>query len=429
MWGSPEKSFLSHKVTVEICLLNQKTKTTHLRMNSPATFGDLATQLGSSLLGLLLGELLHRLLILIEELPYLKDRYKSSPAALIQAVFSHCHWHALSAPLLLCLGLGLVVAPSWGYPHLALPLLRTILSVALVYVLLRIFGAMDNSLEDMQVLEEKNALLGPGLATNYWFSFLKWLLVPVTLKDAKGNKFENLQEACMHAQADTEPQDDYKEDAVEDEQINPDGQMIARLALDGSDFRIFKKIIILLPSSCNLKISSVDALKAERVFIHCAPDVDTKAPKCTCDQVCSVTCHHVNCSHNFRFEVERVQRRPPIKMTVHWIYEREEDEVRDQGQGKGDGRKIFVMFDFPMLLQSAMGPGREMADKPAARAKNMDTFQDTVADFLASNDYSRFRELVTFHPYKVEGEEEDRRSLSAELRERVLADEGQVWRV
>ena len=124
-----------------------------------------------------------------------------------------------------------------------------------------------------------------------------------------------------------------------------------------------------------------------------------------------------------------MQRRPPIKMTVHWIYEREEDEVRDQGQGKGDGRKILLMFDCPMILQSAMGPSREMADKPAARAKNLETFQDTVADFLASNDYSRFRELVTFHPYKVEGEEEDRRSLSAELRERVLADEGQVWRV
>ena len=26
-----------------------------------------------------------------------------------------------------------------------------------------------------QVLEEKNALLGPGLATNYWFSYLKWI--------------------------------------------------------------------------------------------------------------------------------------------------------------------------------------------------------------------------------------------------------------
>ena len=27
----------------------------------------------------------------------------------------------------------------------------------------------------VQVLEEKNALLGPGLATNYWFSYLKWI--------------------------------------------------------------------------------------------------------------------------------------------------------------------------------------------------------------------------------------------------------------
>ena len=26
-----------------------------------------------------------------------------------------------------------------------------------------------------KVLEEKNALLGPGLATNYWFGYLKWI--------------------------------------------------------------------------------------------------------------------------------------------------------------------------------------------------------------------------------------------------------------
>ena len=27
----------------------------------------------------------------------------------------------------------------------------------------------------IKVLEEKNALLGPGLATNYWFGYLKWI--------------------------------------------------------------------------------------------------------------------------------------------------------------------------------------------------------------------------------------------------------------
>ena len=88
-----------------------------------------------------------------------------------------------------------------------LQIVVNVASVALVYVGLRAFGAMDNSLEDMQVksavmsphcwsksililasicclaqvLEEKNALLGPGLATNYWFSYLKWICTGLLL--------------------------------------------------------------------------------------------------------------------------------------------------------------------------------------------------------------------------------------------------------
>ena len=76
-------------------------------------------------------------------------------------------------------------------------------------------------------------------------------------------------------------------------------------------------------------------------------------------------CEHQNCLHDFHFKVERVQRRPPIKITVHWIYEREEDERTRNPAGK----KILVMFDFPMLLQSAMGPGRDMASNPGMRAR------------------------------------------------------------
>ena len=34
---------------------------------------------------------------------------------------------------------------------------------------------VQNAMITTKVLEEKNALLGPGLATNYWFGYLKWI--------------------------------------------------------------------------------------------------------------------------------------------------------------------------------------------------------------------------------------------------------------
>ena len=81
-------------------------------------------------------------------------------------------------------------------------------------------------------------------------------------------------------------------------------------------------------------------------------------------------------------------------------------------------KKIFVAFDFPMLLQSAMGPGRKMAEDAAGRAKNVETFQATLARFLDTNEYLEFREWVTFHPYNTDGG--DTRPLAAQLRERIM---------
>ena len=49
--------------------------------------------------------------------------------------------------------------------------------------------------------------------------------------------------------------------------------------------------------------------------------------------------------------MEGNKRQPPKKMSFNWIYEREEDERTRNPEGK----KIFVMFDFPQILQSALG--------------------------------------------------------------------------
>lgn len=111
-------------------------------------------------------------------------------------------------------------------------------------------------------------------------------------------------------------------------------------------------------------------------------------------------------------------RKPPfVKATVHYIYEREEDEASHPNP---KANKIFVMFDFPMLLQSAMGPGRELEENASARIRNIETFEETLRKFLASNDYLRYKDLVTFHPYNNEDEtEEKRRSLASRLRDRI----------
>ena len=74
-------------------------------------------------------------------------------------------------------------------------------------------------------------------------------------------------------------------------------------------------------------------------------------------------------------------------------------------------------------MQSAMGPGRDMQDKPSARVKNIETFEvctmymdddqipqiyckikETLRAFLATNDYLRYKDLVTFHQYNTEEE-------------------------
>jgi len=73
------------------------------------------------------------------------------------------------------------------------------------------------------------------------------------------------------------------------------------------------------------------------------------------------------------------------------------------------------------LTQSAMGPGRALEDKPSARLKNIETFEETLKTFLASNDYLRYKDLVSFHQYNTEDEaKENRRSLASRLRDRVM---------
>ena len=58
----------------------------------------------------------------------------------------------------------------WGYEGF----LRTLLLVTILWS--RTCSHFTKfTMNPIKVLEEKNALLGPGLATNYWFGYLKWI--------------------------------------------------------------------------------------------------------------------------------------------------------------------------------------------------------------------------------------------------------------
>lgn len=374
---------------------------------------DLLVRLGEMLIALLLGEFLHRLVLIFEELPHVKERYNGRKEEMFWAVFSNCHNQAISAPLLALMGSGLV---WYGSASFSTQILVNIASVAIVYFVLRTCGAMDNSLEDMKVLEEKNALLGPGLATNYWFGYLKWICAARDgdVKSSSGKiELNDLKEAFEDAKASTENGD---EDDLDD--INRDGLVLKKMARQGENFSLFPKLIVLLPSKCWRPSDLKTQDRFEGVFTHCDQSVQPDAPRCSCPTKLPCRCEHKYCSHDYLFKVEAQQRRAPIKATVHYIYEREEDE---RTHPNPQAKKIFVMFDFPMLLQSAMGPGRALEDKPSARLKNIETFEETLKTFLASNDYLRYKDLVSFHQYNTEDEDkENRRSLASRLRDRVI---------
>jgi len=384
---------------------------------TPITPEQMMVRLGETILALLLGEILHRIILIFEELPHVKERYNGSRWEMLWAVFSNCHNQVIFGPLLALFGLGLV---GYGSSSFSPQIVVNVASIALVYVGLRAFGAMDNSLEDMQVLEEKNALLGPGLATNYWFSYLKWICTGEVSSSSGHKDLNDLKEALETTKASTESGEEEYND------INRDGLMLNKMAKQGEKFRIFPKLIILLPSRCwrPKDIKTQDSF--EGVFQHCDPSVMSDASRCSCSKL-PCKCNHSYCSHDYQFKIESQQRRAPIKATVHWIYEREEDE---RSHPNPQAKKIFVMFDFPMLLQSAMGPGRDLEENASARIRNIETFEETLRKFLASNDYLRYKDLVTFHQYNNEDEIEEKtkspRSLASRLRDRVNLEKHQL---
>jgi hypothetical protein len=345
----------------------------------------MSLECGTYLLGIIIGELFHRVALLIEESNHTSARHRKSTKKMLKSVFSNKHSQYVTVPLLLFFAVFLQYLG--GHAHLRyLELVARACPVVAVWAALRMFGAFENSLEDMEILEESNAELGPGLAANYWFSFLK----PALKADIRGKMEENLRPILNNEMEDEGPQ-------------------------IGANYRNFAKLILPLPDDCHLKIRDERILKEENIFKHTDH----------CDGTDS-------CEHNLEFKLEAGEKRPHIKQTVHWIYEsaeyEEEADTDEKKEKKKNANKIFIIFDFPQLLQSAMGPDRgwEEHHRPGARLKNINSFKKTLKSLLQCNDYIQYQKDVLFMPFpnrerKEAGEQ--RKPLSAIFREKILEEE------
>lgn len=357
--------------------------------------GEVFLQCGAYLLGIIIGELFHRVSLLIEEVHHVVPRHKKSNKRVLNAVFSNKHSQYVKVPLLVIVS---VLLLYYGQPNIfCFEISIKICPVVVVWACLRMFGAFENSLEDMEILEESNAELGPGLAANYWFSFLK----PALKADIRMKLEENLR-----------PVLDLK---VE---MEADGSWKPQV---GANYRNFNKLIIPLPDDCHLKIRDERILKSENIF------------KCTelCDG--SEDCKN-NGAHDLKFKLEAGQKRAEINQTVYWIYESSEHEkeadTEEKKEIKKNANKIFVIFDFPQLLQSAMGPDRgwEEKNRPGARMKNIHSFKKTLKSLLNCNEYIQYENDVMFltFPNRERKEAGDQKKpLSAILREKILEEETQ----
>lgn len=357
--------------------------------------GEVFMQCGAYLIGIILGELFHRVSLLIEEFHHIVPRHKKSKKRVLNAVFSNRHSQYAKVPLLVIVS---VLLLYYGQQNLhSLELSIKICPVVVVWACLRMFGAFENSLEDMEILEESNAELGPGLAANYWFSFLK----PALKADISMKMEENLR-SVLSLKVEMDSSGSWKPPV-------------------GANYRNFNKLIILLPDDCHLKIRDERILKSENIF------------KCT--ELCNGTEDCKNSGpHDLKFKLEGGQKRAEINQTVYWIYESSEHEkeadTAEKKEIKKNANKIFVIFDFPQILQSAMGPDRgwEEKNRAGARIKNIQSFKKTLKSLLKCNEYIQYEKDVMFLTFPNRERKEavdEKKPLSAILREKILEEETQ----
>jgi len=335
---------------------------------------------GTYLIGILMGELLlHRLPMCIQQLGQNKQRSKQkkknksknkSLQEVTKSVFSSRHQQYFLFPLLVSLGF-IFVKYSDKVSICYLDSVAELCPIIVVWGCLRRFGAFDQPVEDLEIIEDMNAELGPGLAANYWFSFLE----PVMTLNIK-HKIEKLLES---------------------------------LGLEDSwNYEVFPKLLNLLPDDCDLDLRNEEMLQDEHIY-KCLPGVCDGSGEC---------CHDLECS------LEPGERRATIKQPVYWIYKDPAYEQDKEKQQDNSAAKIFFIFDFPQLIKNSMGPGKGWNDQPGAVTRNVNSFKRTLKSFLNGKD------AISFIPFSNKEQTqigEQRKTLSAVIREKVIQEEARIY--
>jgi len=319
-------------------------------------------------MGVLLGEIVHRVVIFIQELMHNRPRHKKVFKKSLKAAFYIKHSQPVIVLFLFCLAVCLAL--NFGHLNFfSLDFSQKMFPLVVVWACLRKVGAFENSIEDMEILEESNAELGHGLAANYWFSFLI-----IAVKSDIKQKMEEHQ-----------------------------------ISVQRQNYRSFKKLIIFLPDDCHLQIGDEEQLKSENIW--------------RCTELCDGSFDCKN-SHNLQLGLKPGEKKT---QTVNWIYEDPKYEKVEEENNKLKANKIFVIFDFPQLIKSAMGPERgwEENERPGARKRNINSFKKTVKNFVKCNNTIRYEKDLLFleFPNREPQNEKHRKLLSAIIREKILEEE------
>jgi len=313
----------------------------------------ISTLSGTCVLGLVLGELLHRLSQYKEELHHIEEKQYQTSSSItpLSEVFSNKHNQTWKLLVFLCYGILLIIA---GEDITSFSILSSlslkIFAVAAVWALVRMYGITDNILDDMEIFKDSNAELGPGLATNYWFGFLRVLVQSEDDQSDDANSGVGLRQKLR----------DY---------------CFTRMA-DAGDHECFDKIILLLPNTCDFQPENLQ--QVDNIYKG-LPGRESE-------------------NHDIKFKYKEQTK----SQTVYWIYKHQEDEQHHQDTHI-QATKIFFVFDFPTILRSAMGTGTAQNWNEETRKGNISSFKRTLQCLSCS--IGKTRSLSFLH-YKADIEEE-----------------------
>ena len=180
---------------------------------------DILAWVGVVLLGMLGGEMVHRLCLLWEEWPHLNTRYQGNKVRMVLAVFSTDHNQHLHT-------LTLAILATWLVSYNTEMMLGEVMPWMMVWAVARMYNVFDHQLDTQDIISDNNAVLGPGLAANYWWGILRYLLsrsIPTQLSE-----------------------------------------LLTQCNIENITY--FNKLIILIPHNCQVTWDNKEQLEQEKIF-------------------------------------------------------------------------------------------------------------------------------------------------------------------